>query len=454
MRFLRYPSYKASGFDWLGDVPTHWEIVPLKRRCLQSALYGANIPAEEYLSTSEGVRFLRTTDIDDLGELQPGGVFIDRDLARGYLLNDGDLLLSRSGTIGRAFRFSAGRHPESAYAGYLVRFIPSRHLNSKFAFYFTKSTSFRDWLDTQVIASTIGNVNGQKYAQCLLPLPDRPEQDVIVRFLDRETAKLETLLAQKRALIERLKEKRTALISLTVTGGLPPDAAAAAGLDPAPKLEASGVEWLGDIPAHWKVTRLKYASSRIVDCPHETPMYADDGEYPVIRTADLRQGRLDLSAAYRVDADEYHKRIRREPLIHHDIVYGREGERWGLAALIPPSPAVCLGQRMMQFRAARHFDAAFLMWHLNAASVYKQGSVDTVGATSPHVNVETIRNYWLAEPPLHEQRAIARFLDNETARLDLMMSKVELAIERLQEYRSALITMAVTGGIDIRGQAA
>jgi type I restriction enzyme S subunit len=91
------------------------------------------------------------------------------------------------------------------------------------------------------------------------------------------------------------------------------------------------------------------------------------------------------------------------------------------------------------------------MWQLNGTSVYKQGAVDTVGSTSPHVNVETIRNYWLSQPPLHEQRAIADFLDRGTGRIDGMISKVESVIERLQEYRTALITAAVTGKIDVRG---
>jgi len=91
------------------------------------------------------------------------------------------------------------------------------------------------------------------------------------------------------------------------------------------------------------------------------------------------------------------------------------------------------------------------MWQLNAACVYQQGDVDTVGATSPHVNVGTIRNYRLSKPPLPEQRAIADFLDRETAKIDALTAKVEAAIEHLQEYRAALITAAVTGKIDVRG---
>jgi type I restriction enzyme S subunit len=294
---------------------------------------------------------------------------------------------------------------------------------------------------------TIYQPDAARLSICV-PSPD--DQHAVVDFLDARTATIDTLVEKKRALIERLKEKRSALISRTVTRGLPPDAARAAGLDPHPKLKPSGVEWLDGMPEHWRITRLKYAAALIVDCPHETPVYAPGAEYVVIRTADVSAGCLNLAEAYRVEEDEYQRRIRREALMMGDIVYGREGERWGFAALVPETPATCLGQRMMQIRAAHQFNARFLMWQLNAASVYQQGDVDTLGATSPHVNVDTIRNYWLSEPPLGEQGAIADYLDSRIRQIDKMVAKIEAAIERLQEYRTALITAAVTGKIDVR----
>ena len=166
MSFPRYPKYKPSGVEWLVDVPVGWDVVPFKRRCSRFALYGANMSSDEYVS--DGVRFLRTTDISQNGELEPDGVFVSPEVAREYLLKDKDILISRSGTIGRAFVFAADVHPECAYAGYLVRFVPTKQLNSRLFFYFTKSAAFSDWLQTQLIFSTIGNVNGQKYGSSLL----------------------------------------------------------------------------------------------------------------------------------------------------------------------------------------------------------------------------------------------------------------------------------------------
>jgi type I restriction enzyme S subunit len=232
------------------------------------------------------------------------------------------------------------------------------------------------------------------------------------------------------------------VISHAVTKGLNPDA----------PMKDSGVEWLGEVPMHWGVTRLKHVTDLIVDCPHETPTYTEDGEFLVIRTADLDRGTLlNHSHMRRVDDFEYTNRIRRAPLERCDIVYGREGERWGHAALVPLSAKFCLGQRMMQFRCGPRWAPAFLMWLLNSRSVYLQGSLDTVGATSPHVNVGTIRNYALPEPPLDEQALIADSVATQAAHYDSLIHQCQQSSCLLSERRSALISSAVTGQIDVRG---
>ena len=152
--------------------------------------------------------------------------------------------------------------------------------------------------------------------------------------------------------------------------------------------------------------------------------------------------------------EEYLKRIERLKPEARDIVYSREGERYGMAAIIPQEALVCLGQRMMHFRASPAFDTSFLMWQLNGNSAFRQAQQDTTGATSPHVNVDTIRNYWLTEPPLIEQAAIATYIDCETSKIDTLIAKIREGIDRLKEYRTALISAAVTGKIDVREEVA
>jgi len=287
------------------------------------------------------------------------------------------------------------------------------------------------------------DIDPQYHSRMPLLLPSLQEQQAIAAFLDHKTAMIDALVAEQERLIALLVEKRQAIITHAVTRGLNPDA----------PMKDSGIEWLGEVPEHWGKTRLKYAASKIVDCPHETPTYSPDGDFFVIRTADVTMGRLDLSNAFKVDEPEYLQRIRRCKLEPMDIVYGREGERWGFAALVPAAQPVCLGQRMMQFRACDDFDPAYLMWQINAKPTYCQGQLDTVGATSPHVNVATIANYSLTQPPIEEQKDIVAFLTNETVRLDALTREAERSIELLKERRAALISAAVTGKIDVRGLA-
>jgi len=208
---------KDSGVEWLGEIPSHWGVKKLKHLCSRSAIYGANEAANSYSET--GIRFLRTSDIDDSGDLlDDSPIYIDPISVQDYRLINGDLLVSRSGTIGRSFLYDNNRHGECAYAGYLVRFVPNKKLVPKFVFYFTKSATFKDWLQVSVIQSTIGNVNGQKYANMPMPITEVTEQRAIVDYLDQETARIDNLVDRINQAVEKLQEYRTALITAAVTG--------------------------------------------------------------------------------------------------------------------------------------------------------------------------------------------------------------------------------------------
>ncbi len=181
---------KPSGVEWLGDVPEHWEVRTLKTTCSGSAIYGANIPATSYVD--RGIRFLRTTDITDDGKLKRGGVFLPSDMVNDHVLSDGDILFSRSGTVGRTFLYKCALHGPCAYAGYLVRFVPKSAAVPEFIFWFTKTPSFYDFLKTTAISSTIENVSGEKYANMPLPLPSLAEQSAIVNYLNHVVAGIDT----------------------------------------------------------------------------------------------------------------------------------------------------------------------------------------------------------------------------------------------------------------------
>jgi type I restriction enzyme S subunit len=270
-------------------------------------------------------------------------------------------------------------------------------------------------------------------AAWILPSPPREEQRAIADFLDRETAKIETLVEKKRTLIERLKEKRTALISRTVTRGLPPDAARAAGLDPYPKLKPSGIEWLGEVPEHWAVRRVAHLFRN------------------------LNRRRIPVEAAIRADLDKIYPYYGASGIIDYvdDYLFNET------LILVAED-----GANLLSRSTSLAFIASGKYWVNNHAHILSPISGDIryweallqsydftpliTGAAQPKLTSDRLASIVLPTPPATEQKAIAAFLDRKTAIIDQMITKVETAIERLKEYRSALITAAVTGKIDVR----
>ena len=207
---------KPSGVESIGEIPRHWDIRRLKYVSDISVSYGLNIESDRY--TTEGIRFVRITDIDERGGLQQNGVCLsESSVPQDQLLNRYDLLFSRSGsTVGKSYlHLQKGKF---ASAGYLVRFNFGNYFASKFIYYITLSQFYRDWLEQQVIVATIKNVNGTKYSNFEIPFPLHQEQKQIVNFLDLKTSQLDELRSNEEGTIKLLKEYRQSLISEAVTG--------------------------------------------------------------------------------------------------------------------------------------------------------------------------------------------------------------------------------------------
>lgn len=432
-KYKAYPEYKDSGVEWLGEIPTYWQT--LRGKYVFKEVRELSTTGDEtLLSVSEyyGVKPRQDT-IED-------GDFISRadslvgykkcqvnDLAMNIMLawKTGLGVSNYDGIISPAysvFRFDTAKaQPE--YMHYLLR---------------TKiyTTQFKS-LSTGVIDSRL-RLYPETFGIVEILLPSLGEQKKICAFLSHETAKIDNLIEKQQQLIELLKEKRQAVISHAVTKGLNSDV----------PMKDSGVEWLGEIPQHWGVTRLKYECRNIVDCPHSTPNYTDEGEYPAIRTADILAGYLDLENCRRVTEPVYDERNFRLIPKAGDIIYSREGERFGIGAPIPEGAKVCLAQRVMLFRAKS--TPGYLMWALNSSSTYTQAQQDCIGSTSPHVNVDTIKNFILAWPPENEREEISNFIHQTLDSVESLTAHLTEKLTLLQERRTALIFAAVTGKIDVR----
>lgn len=253
-------------------------------------------------------------------------------------------------------------------------------------------------------------------------------------------------MAQKRQLIDKLKEKRQALIARTVTRGLPPEAAKAAGLEPNPEMKDSGVEWLGTVPARWKIKAIKWAtpvqrgaSPRPIDDPS---YFDDDGEYAWVRISDV------TAAGMYLDATEQ----RLSDLGSSLSVKMKPGSLFLSIAGTVGKPCIanikcCIHDGFVYFPRWKG-DSRFLFYVFASGEPYK--GLGKMG-TQLNLNTDTVGSIVIGIPDAEEQKLIADYLDKTTAELDSMTTAVEAAIDRLTEYRQALITSAVTGKIDVRG---
>ena len=426
---------KDSGIAWIGEIPVDWKVI--KNKYLLSLLYSGGTPSvsnNEFYCFEGGTPFVSISDMSTVDY-----VLSTQKRLTDSGLKDKNLKILPIGTILYSIYATVGAVSELKIAAAISQAMLALQVNSKVdkSFYKYNLAAMKDYIFSNTNGNTQFNLNAEKVKNFYFVLPDIGTQHRIADYLDRKCSQIDGIITRQQEVIEKLKAYKLSVITEAVTKGLNSDV----------PMKDSGVEWIGEIPEHWKMVRLKFLLSHIIDCPHETPIYSADGDYLVIRTADQDLGKLRTDEdMYRLDEGEYQNRIRRMPLEKDDIVYGREGERWGLACLVPESNKYCLGQRMLQFRCKRElFLPRFAMWVLNSKFVYLQGAVDTIGSTSPHVNISTVRNCLIPVPNINEQQEIIEYVDKKMLQLDKEVKHREMLIRKLNEYKKSLICEVVTG---------
>jgi type I restriction enzyme, S subunit len=444
-----YAHYKPSGIEWLGDVPEHWAPIALRR--VSTRYTGGTPDRSNDLYWDEGTIPWINSGAVNQGLITEPSAYITEDGYRNSSARwvaKGAIVMALAGQ-GKTKGIVAQTGIATTCNQSMAAICPSPVvINPRYLFWLLVSQyaqirnmaggEARDGLNLEILGSI----------PCLkFPLA---EQDTIVRFLDRETARIDRLVAKKRELIERLKEKRTALISRTVTRGLPPAAARAAGLPENPALKPSGLDWLGDIPAHWDVVPYKRVCTRVDVGIAEaaTHAYCDDG-IPLIRSTNVKPNRLDTSDVLRIEP-WFAAKNRSKTLRAGDLVTVRTGYP-GTTAMVPSEFDGSQCFTLVLSSPKRDTHGAYFSWVLNSRPGATYFEMEGWGTAQTNISVPIVQFMPVPHPPLAEQQIIAEFLNIESSRVDALVAKVETAIERLQEYRSALITAAVTGKIDVTG---
>ena len=462
MRFKTYPKTKPSGVEWLGDVPEHWEVKTL-RRCLLEHRQGYYSQASY---VNEGVKLLRITDLRGHGRIDFAECPMVEDLSElsPFLLKHGDFVFARTGGAG-AFGLVDALDEPVAYASYLIRFRFDSGVWPAFLQGFFLSSGFQSAFKQNVHGGVNQNVHAEDIKDLLLAIPPQPEQTAIAAYLDRETDLIDELVSKKTDLIGRLKEKRTALISRTVTRGLPADlppetlakleAIAGEKLPFNAPLKPSGIDWLGDVPEHWEVMKFRRLITSLDQgwSPNANNYPAAPGELGVLKLGAASKGQF-----YPEDnkaLDEIPEGVIPITPGLGDLLLSRANtpDLVGEVCVVREDyPKRIIPDLLYRLRLRADTNAEFVCWFLLSRSGRSQIECDARGSSGSMVKLGQghVRAWSIPFPPLPEQCAIAAYLDEETARLDDLVAKVETAIERLQEYRIALITAAVTGKIDVR----
>jgi type I restriction enzyme S subunit len=286
------------------------------------------------------------------------------------------------------------------------------------------------------------HLTNNAYLKYPVLLPAESEQRAIASFLDRETGKIDRMIGKQERMIELLKEKRQAVISHAVTKGLNPNA----------PMKDSGIEWLGEIPEHWGVSALKFYWY-VIDCKHLTAPFVDDG-IPLASIKEVQSWTVNLSSAKQTTEHFYQLLIEggRKPKTG-DIIYSRNATVGEAALVTADHPKFSMGQDVCILKPQKDCSSEYYMHLLKSPVITSQLNELMVGATFKRINVENIRNFLAIHPPEKEQQAIAKYLDGATCKIDNLTAKAKQAIGLMKERRTALISAAVTGKIDVRSEA-
>ena len=436
MSFPRYPEYKDSGVEWLGEVPGHWEVKRLKQAC---NVFPSNVDKKSYDGETP-VLLCNYTDVYYNDTIIGGKDFMaataTEDQIAKFTLRAGDTIITKDSETADDIAIAAHVPADlpGVICGYHLSMIrPAKDTDGAFVKRLFDSTYVKSCVAVRANGLTRVGLGQYEIDNLDLPFPPLPEQTQIAAFLDRETAKIDALVAEQRRLMALLKEKRQAVISHAVTRGLNPRA----------PMKPSGIEWLGDVPAHWEVLSAKRVSSVFVPQRNKPDLNADgDGHFWVtmeqMRSSEINSAELSVTESAARDAGT-------RVLPAGSVVASCVGT-FGLAAI--NSVDVIINQQLQAFIPTDRVDAKFF----RHCVVIAEGYFEQIGtaATIAYVNQLGFTRMPMVLPPMEEQHQIIEFLAAESAKFDTLTTEAQRAIDLLQERRTALISAAVTGQIDVR----
>lgn len=420
MDFKQYPNYKDSGVEWLGEVPEHWQVSSIKHL---SSIRTGNKDSIHVEDDGKYPFFLRSKKIEKINS---------------YSFDGEAVLTAGDGDVGEIVHYINGKFDFHQRVYMMSNF---KKVQGRFFYYYFYSL-FKKVAKDGRAKTTVDSLRKSHFDNFFMTIPELQEQNKIVSFLDSETSRIDNLIAKQEKLIEKLEEHRKSVISHAVTKGL----------DPNVPMRDSGSEWLGEVPETWKVTYLKYQTKKITS--GKTPLggatvYTDSG-VTFLRSQNIYNDGLHLEDVSYIP-DHIHQDMKGSEVYTNDILLNITGASIGRTCLVESEIGTAnVNQHVCIIRPKYVYHAKWISMFLKANAAQSQISFYQNGAGREGLNFSQIGNIRLPLPSMEEQCQILESIEAKSLKIEKLISKQKELIAKLKEYRTSIISHAVTGKIDVR----
>ena len=437
---------KPSGIDWIGDVPENWYMIKLKYfSYLKGRIGWQGLTADEFID--EGPYLITGTDFEN------GRIQFDRSYhisderyneAPEIQLKEGDLLVTKDGTVGKMAYVDMLPDKASLNSHLLLIRPLENKFDNRFLFWLMSSSVFSGYTEYAQDGTVMASLSQEKIGNFIAYFPEIAEQQAIADFLDKECARIDSIAADLEKQIALLQQYKKSLITETVTKGL----------DKSVPMKDSGVEWIGEIPVGWELSRIKY----LTDNHHPYPI--GDGDHGMIKADDyltegipyIRVLNLTWGSGLNLEnlvfiSKEMNSLIKNSELKPNDILIAKTGATIGKTAIVPDSlPVSNTTSHVGKITLANVHDAKYFYYVMTSSIVQKQiQDISAMQSTRPELGIEGLKNLILTVPPFDIQQHIARFLDDHCAKIDRVLHEKGKQLSVIKQHKKSLIYEYVTG---------
>lgn len=431
-----YSDYKDSGVDWLGEIPAHWEVKRVKHIC---SINQFSLPENSKIDFNFKYVDIGSVTLEEGITKTEEFTFKNAPSRARRIARKNDTIISTVRTYLKAIDFIDENKSEYIYSTGFAVLSPLKQIVPKFLAMAVRSDSFTDQVSVYSKGMSYPAINSSELAGLQIALPPLAEQTRIAEFLDRKTAQIDQAIAQKERLIELLNERRQVMIHQAVTRGLNPEA----------PMKDSGIDWIGEIPAHWEVMRIKHGMALLRDGTHLPPPRIEDG-YRLLSVRNIIDDKFSFREDdSRISEPDFKKLNRSFQVKKGDILLAIVGATLGKVAIVPDLEPFQIQRSLALFRCSKIIINHYCELWMRSSLFQRLLWNSTEFSAQPGIYLGALKDFPIIVPPLKEQEEIINSLKESASLIYDAVEKEKVKIQKLQELKSTLINSAVTGKIKV-----